>query len=592
MAKPFTVRLFMWGFQPHFQVSIKHAAKRVFEALHPDFEVDVFLLGLARENAENVHPVCLEPEDCGFSPSDFDSIRGDAEHYQAVDPDRNVICTHPVGQASYDRRIRAQAYEKAVLSALNERNYSRPGEYYFSGFIPVDQHDVGIVLRLNSKGADKPYSLPTVHSGDRFRTPRSLAQAAAWQFLFEAIDSLRSSSPEVVAAYRGPNADELLREAGNRLMEAPVWAGSDPSSMYGLFGACNYISELTYESEGSVGTMLIAPNGHKNIERTIALKRPVSLGDHRAVRKLLQIASAGDSLLCDGATVIGFGRKCGIYNQSEANLFEVRFTRHYHWELLHGDHSMMRVSYGNPRLPRPPLNAEKLASDLSRIFGDLRQDQVSRLVTLALAICKQRHGALLVITSDAENESNRLAKQSTPIDPMKLSESAISAVTSIDGAILLSPDGTCFAIGVILDGLATPMGNPARGARFNSSVRYVADKKNCLAIIVSEDGTAEWIPDLLPQLSRKILEEKANEVTLLLAQTEIEIDKARPVVNWLDKHRFYLSASLCGAANELIKRFDAKTMAEEGFSIGRATFTPAPEMSDVYLLDDTNSSDV
>jgi hypothetical protein len=72
-------------------------------------------------------------------------------------------------------------------------------------------------------------------------------------------------------------------------------------------------------------------------------------------------------------------------------------------------------------------------------------------------------------------------------------------------------------------------------------VRYVADRKNCVAVIVSEDGSAEWIPDLRPQVARKELEEKKREITQLLAQPEIDSDKARPVVNWLRDHRFYLS---------------------------------------------------
>ena len=585
MGKPHTIRLFMWGYQFHFQVSAKLAAESLFTALHPDFEVELFLLGLARDDVKDVHPVCLEPEGCGFSPSAFEQVRVDAQHYQAVDPDRNVLCSHPSHQASYDRRIRARSEEKAVLSVLNGWRANKPGEYHFSGFVPVDKYDVGVVLRLHCKSKDQPYSVPTVYAEDRFGAPHSLVEAAVREFLFECVHSLRSSAPELVAEYRGRKSDELLREAGNHLMETPVWAGSDPYFMYGLFGACNYISELTYESEGTIGTMLIAPNGHKNIERTLILKAPFCVGEYRAVRKLLQIASAGDSLLCDGSNIVGFGRKRGNYNQSDANLFEIRFTRHHHWELVHAEHSMMRVAYGKPTLPCPPLNAEKLASDLRRVFPGLRADRIDHLVALALSACKQRHGALLVIASDAEDEAKRLAKQSTLIEPLLLTDALVNGVTSIDGAVLLAPDGTCFAIGVILDGLATPKGNPARGARFNSSVRYIANKKNCLAIIVSEDGTAEWIPDLIPQISRKELEEKEREVTQFLAAPDMDVDKVRPIINWLRDHRFYLSQALCDAANELKKRFDAKTMSEGGFSIVHPLFSRASEMGDEYLTD-------
>jgi hypothetical protein len=51
-----------------------------------------------------------------------------------------------------------------------------------------------------------------------------------------------------------------------------------------------------------------------------------------------------------------------------------------------------------------------------------------------------------------------------------------------------------------LDGPASYQGNPARGARFNSAVRYVNDAEERLAVVVSEDGHV----DLLPRLRRSI----------------------------------------------------------------------------------------
>jgi hypothetical protein len=580
---PHTIRLFMWGYQLHFQVSVKHAAERLFKALHPEFEVEVFLLGIAREKDPTIHPVCLQPEDCGFSPSDFARVREDAEHYRAVDPDRDVICSAEWHQRSYERRIEARALRNAVMSVLNGWRNENEGKYYFAGFSPVGKYDVGVVLRAHCNATEQPYRLPKVHAEEQYGAPYSLVDAAAHEFLADCQRSLLTPSPEHVDEYRGRKADELLREAGDRLMETPVWAGSNPDFMYGLFGACNYISELTYESQGSVGGMLIAKVGHKNIEPTLLLRSSFSLGEHRAVRKLLQVASAGDFLLCDGSNIVGFGKQTGVYDQSDADLFEVRFTRHYHWELLHAGHSMMRVSYGTPRLPRAALNADKLASDLERIFSGVESANIQRLVQLALSACDQGHGALLVISANAECEAARLGKQSTLVEPVVLTERIIKAVTAIDGAVLLAPDGKCFAIGVILDGLATPEGDASRGARYNSSVRYVADKTNCAAIIVSEDGVAEWIPSLRPQISRKVLAQKESEARALLSGTDIDEDKARAVINWSRGHRFYLPAAMCDAVNELKKRFDSKMKAEGAPIIIDSEFAPSAEMTDEYL---------
>ena len=59
-----------------------------------------------------------------------------------------------------------------------------------------------------------------------------------------------------------------------------------------------------------------------------------------------------------------------------------------------------------------------------------------------------------------------------PIDPTKLDPVDIARLGLVDGAVLLGPDGRCHAFGVILDGAATDHGDPARGSRYNSAVRY------------------------------------------------------------------------------------------------------------------------
>ena len=65
--------------------------------------------------------------------------------------------------------------------------------------------------------------------------------------------------------------------------------------------------------------------------------------------------------------------------------------------------------------------------------------------------------------------------------------------------MLLDVHGTCHAIGVILDGRVseqgTLVGNRGRGARYNSAVRYAADKRcpRSLIIVRSEDGMLDFI---------------------------------------------------------------------------------------------------
>jgi hypothetical protein len=63
-------------------------AHMVFNAHDPGFKVEVFLLGLVRNESPTNYPICLEPEDCGFETHTFASVREDAKHFLAIDPDR------------------------------------------------------------------------------------------------------------------------------------------------------------------------------------------------------------------------------------------------------------------------------------------------------------------------------------------------------------------------------------------------------------------------------------------------------------------------------------------------------------------------
>ncbi len=68
----------MWGFQFHFQNSVKHAIRRLLDLLNKDIEVEIFLVGVLADEKPGSHPICLEPEDCGFTTNDFESVLEDA----------------------------------------------------------------------------------------------------------------------------------------------------------------------------------------------------------------------------------------------------------------------------------------------------------------------------------------------------------------------------------------------------------------------------------------------------------------------------------------------------------------------------------
>ncbi|HUD46521.1 MAG TPA: hypothetical protein VMR33_06810, partial [Candidatus Baltobacteraceae bacterium] len=187
------IKLFMWGYQRYFQDSVQVEAEKLFRALDPSFEVETFLLGLVRNESPEDHPICLEPEECGFEPNDFASVRDDAKHNLAVAPDRNMITWEASAQASIDRRRNDRADKSAVIKALAGKHHGANGEFFFSGFMPVANYEVGIVLRLNHRYRISHYHLPHTHEG--LQVPKSLVESAVNIFLQACRKSLNTGGP-------------------------------------------------------------------------------------------------------------------------------------------------------------------------------------------------------------------------------------------------------------------------------------------------------------------------------------------------------------------------------------------------------------
>ena len=68
------IEYFMWGYQQHVQISLQGNAQSLFNQIDMELKPTVFLLGILTEKRENRHPICLEPEDCGFRVDSFKGI--------------------------------------------------------------------------------------------------------------------------------------------------------------------------------------------------------------------------------------------------------------------------------------------------------------------------------------------------------------------------------------------------------------------------------------------------------------------------------------------------------------------------------------
>ncbi|MCA8831653.1 DNA integrity scanning protein DisA nucleotide-binding domain protein [Hymenobacter pini] len=485
----------IWPYQARFRQAAQLIANGVFEALDEDLDPYVLLLALPVNDTDQDEPatVCLEPADCGLDGQAFTEARARGRYYQMLQP-WSLPDAEFMSEEMVQRKQTALGLRLAVQEVFDDLPV---GKYlYFAGpGVRIQQHFVMPVLRLNRKPAQ---AYPTLQKNRYYTDGRflsySLLMSAILRFHEECYKSLTEPEPGSGLLVRPRDTDEIIRSAGKLFMDTPAQdLGMNPATAK-LFATCNTISSLRYEGAEGIGKLLLARRGHPNLSEVFALTCPTPLTDYRAVRKLLEMTTSDVSLLADGENVYALGRQVGQYDASREDLFVINFVTHYAWEFQHGGQVLMRAHYGLPSLPRTRLNRARFRRDLKHTFQLTDNVKIERLWDVVVEASRQKHGTLLVITTEALAEADRLKLQCTLIEPVPLTPLITRLVTAIDGAVLLDPDSYCYSIGVILDGKASGHGTSTRGARYNSAIRYVESSPYpCLAIVVSEDGLVDVI---------------------------------------------------------------------------------------------------
>lgn len=285
--------------------------------------------------------------------------------------------------------------------------------------------------------------------------------------------------------------------------------------------------------------------------------------------------------------IYGLGKLVELYDHTKEDLFTINFIKHYNWDLIHANHILMKVSYGQPHLPRVKIDKEKFKGDIKRIFKDaINSDNIEQLWELISEAIKQEHGTIVVISEEAENEAERLKSQCIRIKPVEITPLLMQLVASIDGAVLINQKGICHAVGVILDGLASDKCTASRGARYNSAIKYTEfTYYPCLTVVISEDGLIDLIPDLMPQINRSKIE---NAISTLRGLDDPEKDSGNfhKAMSWLDKHRFYLSPEYCDEINKIKKDFEDKMTKKGITNLVYPDFRPHGEMNDSYFFEE------
>lgn len=184
-------------------------------------------------------------------------------------------------------------------------------------------------------------------------------------------------------------------------------------------------------------------------------------------------------------------------NQMSLPYFICKAKRHMQWDLFLGDKYIFSYMNGNYRITQK-MPIEYLEQKCRDVFPKSRVNQ-SKVYQNVCVAQEQSHGTMLVIllAKHAKKEGLRFSDRAFGMcDTIpKIRKDVLDKLDSIDGSILMDIQGKVHCIGVILDGDSDVKGDPARGARYNSALRYRGYLNKCgipgLILVVSEDGSVE-----------------------------------------------------------------------------------------------------
>ncbi|MDN5297582.1 MAG: hypothetical protein PWP51_135 [Clostridiales bacterium] len=301
-----------------------------------------------------------------------------------------------------------------------------------------------------------------------------------------------------------PSVISLMRAAGkslfSELLDAPQRASP--------YESISKISSLSYEKAFSNGKILLVSlddlprlGRSSAFERMVSFEAAIPLHRLRHIRKILELSGDDIYLLSDGENIYGTVRILDAVEASRylKQLLTIEFSHYASWQLSFNLVRLFQVVHEELFIPKPKISYYKFSRTLRELYPEFNAKHTLQLYKLILEAFKQIKGTLIVLSKNARSEALRLKNQGFVIEPKPLSESDIQSITRIDGAILMDLDGICHGIGVILDGIATDKGDPSRGARYNSAIRYVETVSHntayadVIVIVISEDGDADMI---------------------------------------------------------------------------------------------------
>jgi hypothetical protein len=213
-------------------------------------------------------------------------------------------------------------------------------------------------------------------------------------------------------------------------------------------------------------------------------ERP-DLRNTKHVRKLLQaVESSEHKLVCDGLNIFGI-----VTGKMPECRLTLDFRGTYGFVRLAG---ALVCSFSDGRFYSSNRKANLVDLEEILVEAPINRTSSNRLFRVVSDIVnkagEEAHGCTLVIDLNEPVLDIPGQELEDPIDlrGKELVELA-QALSKMDGALQIGLDCRLHRFACLLDGLSVPGEDRARGARFNSALRFSARRENLAVIVVSAD---------------------------------------------------------------------------------------------------------
>ena len=587
---PNTLKYFMWPWQVFFRISCQTTAESLFNSLDKNLQPNVFIIGFNVNPNSNSEKMCIEPENLEHLLGEFNNINSIANEIRNSDEDRNMLYSGPGMQEEMDIRFQARTFREALEKLLNDSKFNENNIHFAASAVRYKDYDIFVVLALNKMWYNSHQHLQKKVVDGRMRIYRSFLETSVQEYISEKERNLYLPNPGKNLSGDSRSSDELLRQGANLFMYSVSCKGENFYGLHGLFSNCNELSQYRYENSENYGHLIIAKKNHPDIEMTLEVENPFRINEFRKTRKMLELSNEDVAVICDSYLILGLGKIKPSYEPSTESIFNVYFKGIHCWDVFHAGVNVLQMRYGIPQFSNETIQKEKFFLDAKRLFFGISNDQLENLFKLALASAKQKKGAMLIITDNAEEEAKRFDKRCISIKPVILDEKLLLNLTSIDGGVLIDTKGLAYAKGVILDGIAGHKGDSGRGSRYNSAITYCEHRENSqstMIIVVSSDGMIDVVPALIPQIKHSEILTYIQVLEDLSSNERFDRGGFYDTMELLINRGFYLTKEECEKINNL--KAQLQVLDEQSNNSLRRIFddlAPSNEMNDAYYLNE------